>query len=62
MVRSYRLSWNPGENFQNSAFKKHRRDILRYENHLYRIVLVHIVDKTALNTTKRLQLAGYKFF
>ena len=45
-----------------SAFKNHPRDILRDENHLYGIVLVYIVHKTALNTTKRLQVAGYNFF
>ena len=38
---------------QNPAFKNHPRDILRDENHLYGIVLVHIIHKTALNTTKR---------
>ena len=46
---------------QTSAFKNHPRDILRDENHLYGIVLVHIIHKTALNTTKCLQVAGYKF-
>ena len=45
-----------------SAFKNHPRDILRDKNHLYRIVLVYIVHKTALNITKRVQVAGYKFF
>ena len=45
-----------------SAFKNHPRDILQDENHLYGIVLVYIVHKTALNTTKCLQVAGYKFF
>ena len=44
---------------QNSAFKKHPRDILRDENHLYGIALFHIIHKTALNTTKHLQVAGY---
>ena len=44
-----------------SIFKNHLRDILRDENHLYGIVLVYIVHKTALNTAKRLQVAGYKF-
>ena len=44
---------------QNRAFKNHPRDILRDENHLYGIVLVHIIHKTALNTTKLLQVAGY---
>ena len=44
-----------------SAFKNHPRDILRDENHFYGIVLVYIVHKTALNTTKCLQVAGYKF-
>ena len=56
------ISRNPGEIFtrrQNSAFKNHPRDILRDENQLYGIVLVHIVHKTALNTTKRLQVARY---
>ena len=43
---------------QNPAFKNHPRDILRNENHLYGIVLVHIMHKTALNTTK--QVAGYR--
>ena len=28
---------------QNSTFKHHPRDILRDENHLYVIVLVHII-------------------
>ena len=45
---------------QNPAFKNHPRDILQDENHLYGIVLVHIIHKTALNTTKRLQVAGYR--
>ena len=45
---------------QNPAFKNHPRDILRDENHLYGIVLVHIIHKTALNTTKRLQVVGYR--
>ena len=39
---------------QNRAFKNHPRDILQDENHLYGIVLVHIIHKTALNATKRL--------
>ena len=43
-----------------STFKNHPRDILQDENHLYGIVLVHIIHKTALNTTKHLQVAGYK--
>ena len=45
---------------QNPAFKNHSRDILQDENYLYEIVLVHIIHKTALNTTKRLQVAGYR--
>ena len=45
---------------QNSAFKNHPTDILSGENHLYGIVLVYIIHKTALNTTKQLQVAGYK--
>ena len=45
---------------QNRAFKNHPRDILQDENHLYGIVLVHIIHKTALNATKRLQVAGYR--
>ena len=56
-VQSYRLSRNLGEILrvaQNSVFKNHPRDILRDENHLYGIVPVHIIHKTALNTTKRL--------
>ena len=65
-VRSYRLSRNPGEIFARAAkfsvFKNYPRDILRDDNHLYGIVLVYIVHKTALNTTKRLQVAGYKLF
>ena len=47
---------------QNSAFKNHPKDISHSENHLYRIVLVHLIHKTALNTTKHLQVAGYKIF
>ena len=47
---------------QNSAFKKHPRDILQDENHLYGIVLVHIIHKTALNTVKHLQVAKYRIF
>ena len=47
---------------QNSAFKNHPTEILRGENYLYGIVLVHIMHKTALNTTKQLQVAGYKIF
>ena len=49
MVQLYRLSRNPGESLhvaQNSAFKNHPRVILRDENHLYGIVLVHINNKT----------------
>ena len=56
MVRLYHLSRNPGEIFarrQNSAFKNHPTDILRDKNHLYGIVLVHIVHKTALNTVQQ---------
>ena len=45
---------------QISAFKNHPRDILCDENHLYGIVLVHIIHKTALNITKQLQVAGYR--
>ena len=45
---------------QNPAFKNYPRDILRDKNHLYGIVLVHVIHKTALNTTKRLQVAGYR--
>ena len=45
---------------QNHAFKNHPTDILRDENHLYGIVLVHIIHKTALNSTKLLQVAGYR--
>ena len=37
---------------QNSTLKNHPRDILRDENHLYGIVLAHIIHKTALNTHK----------
>ena len=47
---------------QNSVFKNHPRDILRHENHLYGIVLVHIIHKTALNATKHLQVGGYRIF
>ena len=47
---------------QNFSFKNHPTGILRSENHFYRIVLVHIIHKTALNTTKHLQVAGYNFF
>ena len=39
---------------KNSTFKNHPRDILRDENHLYGIVLVHIVHKTALKYNKML--------
>ena len=45
---------------QNSAFKNHPRDILHDENHIYRLVLVHIIHNTALNITKHLQVAGYR--
>ena len=34
---------------QNSSFKNHPREILRYENHLCKIALVHMLHKTALN-------------
>ena len=34
---------------KNSAFKNHPRDILRNQNHLYGIVLAHIINKTASN-------------
>ena len=44
---------------QNSAFKNHPTDIVCGENHLYGIVLVHIIHKTS-DTTKHLQVAGYK--
>ena len=47
---------------QNSAFKNHPTDILRGKIHLYGIVLFHIIHKTALNTTKHLQVARYKIF
>ena len=47
---------------KTSAFKNHPRDILQDENHLCGIVLVHIIHKTALNTTKHLRVAGYNFF
>ena len=45
---------------QNPAINNHPTDIVCGENHLYRIVLVHIIHKTTLNTTKHLQVAGYK--
>ena len=45
---------------QNPTFKNHPRDILRDNNHLYGIVLVHIIHKIVLNTTKHLQVAGYR--
>ena len=64
-VRSYRLSRDRGDvscAAQNSTFKNHHTDTLRGKNHFYRIVLVHIIHKTALNTTKHLQVAGYNFF
>ena len=47
---------------QTSAYKNHPRDILRDQNHLYGIVLVHIIHKTASNATKHLQVVGYKIF
>ena len=47
---------------QNSPFKSHPRDILHDENHLYEIVLVHIIHNTAVNITKCLQVAGYRIF
>ena len=46
---------------QNSAFKNHPTNIVCGENHLYGIALVHIIHKTALNTTKHLQVADIKF-
>ena len=46
----------------NSAFKNHPKDILRDENNLYGIVLVHIIHTTALNITKHLQVARYRIF
>ena len=45
---------------QNPAFTNHPRDILQDENHVYGIVLVHILHNTALNTTKRLQVVRYR--
>ena len=45
---------------QNSDFKSHPRYILHDENHLYGIVLVHIIYKTALNISKHLQVAEYR--
>ena len=39
---------------QNSAFKNHPTDILHGENHLYGIVLVHIIHKTAFKYNKTL--------
>ena len=44
----------------NSAFKNHPTDIVCSENHLCGIVLVHIIHKTAIHTTKHLQVARYK--
>ena len=41
---------------QNSAFKNHPTDIVCGKNHLYGIVVVHIIHKTAINTTKHLQV------
>ena len=64
-VRSYHLSRDPGEIFARRPkfhLKKHPRNILRNENHIHRIVLVHIMYKTALNKTKHLQMAGYRIF
>ena len=43
---------------QNSTFKNHPRDISRDENHLYRIVLFHIIHKIKYNKT--LTGAGYR--
>ena len=62
-VRSYRLSWDCGECFMccpQFCLKNHPTDILRGKNHFYGIVLVHVMRKTALNTTKHLHVAGYK--
>ena len=33
---------------QNSSFENHPRDILRDKNHLYGIVIVHILDHSKL--------------
>ena len=45
---------------QNPIFRNHPRDISRGANHLYKIVLVHRIHNTALNTTKPLQVARYR--
>ena len=66
MVQLYCLSRDPGEIFTRCPkilpFKKHPTDILQDKNHLYGIALAHIMHKTALNTTKHLQVARYRIF
>ena len=43
-----------------AAFKGHPRNILHNENHLYGIILVHLIPNTALKTRKNLQAFGYR--
>ena len=44
---------------KNAASKSHPKDILRDENHLYEIVLVHLTSTDAFKTRQHLQMAGY---
>ena len=44
---------------KNIAFKNQLRNFLCDENHLYRIILIHLALNVAL-TTNHLQVAGYK--
>jgi len=37
---------------KNAASKNHPKDILHDENHLYRIVLVHLTSNVAFKTRK----------
>ena len=45
-----------------SPFNNQLRNLLRDENHHYRIILIHLASNVALKTTKHLQMAGYKIF
>jgi len=44
---------------KNAASKNHPTDILCDKNHLYRIVLVHLISNVAFKTRKHFQMAGH---
>ena len=47
---------------KNTAFKNQLRNFLCDENHLYRIILVHLTSNVVLKTRKHLLAAGYRIF